>query len=84
MKIRERVQLPSEDWAICLCGNEPHVDGFQPCTEDGSETEPDAASYWRGLYICSRCARIIDMSNGDVIAVASETVQTNNVRRWEQ
>lgn len=83
MNTKEYVQMPSEDWTICLCGNEPHIEGFQPCIEDGSETEPDIESEWRGLYICSRCARIIDTNDGSVIGVASETVQNDNAKRWE-
>lgn len=82
---RERVGLPHEDWIICLCGNEPYLDGFQPCLEDGTETEPDEASYWRGLYVCERCARIIDTTDGgSVIGTASETVVAANVARWER
>lgn len=83
MKIRERVQLPSEDWIICLCGNEPHMDGFEPCLEDGTETEPDIQSVWRGLYVCVRCARIINIQDGgSVIGTASETIQAANLAKW--
>lgn len=29
----------ADDWT-CLCGNQPHRDGFYPCDRDGREVEP--------------------------------------------
>jgi hypothetical protein len=55
------------DWLTCVpsCGNEPHMEGFQPCLPDGTEVEPLADGPWgsgpgKYLYVCGRCGRIID------------------------
>jgi hypothetical protein len=47
-----------KDAWICLCGNTPMVDGFQPCDALGKEVEPTKAG-WMGLYVCDLCGLII-------------------------
>lgn len=57
----EKIPQMDGDWAVCLCGNEPHMDGFYPCLPDGTEVEPDADGPWDGkLYRCAKCERIIN------------------------
>lgn len=41
------------DWATCECGNEPHLDGFYPCTAEGVWCEPTEG--WEYHYWCARC-----------------------------
>jgi hypothetical protein len=53
-----------EAW-ICLCGNQPHYDGFFPCDKNGNEMVP--AEGWQDLYVCTRCGRIIDQNTLEVI-----------------
>ena len=50
---------------ICVCGNEPHSEGFYPCDEVGNEIEPDSG--WNGLYVCDRCGRIIQQDSLEVV-----------------
>lgn len=48
-----------DDW-VCGCGNQPHLDGFQPCLMTGKLVEPTAAAWTDGdLYRCMRCNSII-------------------------
>jgi hypothetical protein len=48
-----------DDW-VCGCGNEPHLDGFQPCLKTGRLVEPTPAAWTDGeLYRCMRCYSII-------------------------
>jgi hypothetical protein len=53
-----------EAW-ICLCGNRPSAEGFYPCDEKGNEMEP--VNGWKGLYVCSRCGRIIEQDSLRVV-----------------
>ncbi len=55
-----------ESW-ICICGNRPDSDGFQPCNANGNEIEPLAGSDWDNLYVCCRCGRIIQEKTLEVI-----------------
>ena len=55
-----------EAW-VCVCGNEPHDDGFHTCDENGNEVEPLVGSDWENLYVCARCGRIIDMRTLGVV-----------------
>ena len=52
---------------VCLCGNEPHMDGFYPCDKNGDEMSPEIGSDWDGLYVCFRCVRIINSDTLEVI-----------------
>lgn len=56
-----------EDAWVCICGNNPDSDGFYPCNANGEEMEPDIGSDWDGLYVCSRCGRIIDEKDLSVV-----------------
>ena len=60
----------SRDAWICICGNEPHSDGFYPCNETGDEVEPKSG--WKGLYVCHRCGRIIEQDSLAVIGRKTE------------
>jgi hypothetical protein len=53
-----------EAW-ICVCGNRPDSNGFQPCDEEGNEVEP--VSGWKNLYVCERCGRIVRQDTLEVV-----------------
>jgi hypothetical protein len=73
----------SEDWWICKCKNEPHFDGFSPCSEIGARCEPDEQGWDGTHYLCERCFRIIDQHTLQIIGVPSEEViQQNESYRW--
>ena len=68
-----------ENWLICNCGNEPHMDGFFSCLEDGAITSPEIGGNWGELlYVCIRCGRIINAYSRQVMGVASEDVKQAN------
>lgn len=63
--------IPAEEWItaeaedawLCICGNQSHLDGFWPCTADGTEVEPTVDGPWdEKLVLCRRCGRIMDQS----------------------
>jgi len=60
-----RIEASNKDAWICVCGNEPHSDGFYPCDETGNEMEP--VSGWNGLYVCHGCGRIIQQDSLEII-----------------
>lgn len=68
MMTTERIshEPQSKDAWVCLCGNMPHVYGFYPCLEDGTEVEP-MEPWWRNLYRCDKCGRIINQDTLDVV-----------------
>lgn len=70
MESSECIEAPDPDFYVCLCGNRPHRDGFQPVDQSGLETHPDPE--WSGLLQCARCDRIIDTNTHDP---ATETVR---------
>jgi hypothetical protein len=54
-----RPNFTGDDW-VCGCGNQPHLDGFQPCLKTGKLVEPTPAAWTDGeLYRCMRCNSII-------------------------
>jgi len=53
-----KFELADKGAWVCLCGNTPMADGFQPCDAVGNEVEPNKGA-WMGLYVCDRCGRII-------------------------
>lgn len=56
----------SKHWLVCLCGNEPHINGFYACLEDGTMVEPDINGPWDGhLYLCMGCGAIYDAESFD-------------------
>ncbi len=57
----------SADAWICLCGNQPHEDGFFPCDQAGNEVEPTLGGVWENLYVCARCGRIINQDTLEVV-----------------
>jgi hypothetical protein len=57
--------LHDEDAWVCICGNEPHTDGFYPCDENGNEVEPNLD--WEDLYTCGSCGRIINRCTLEVV-----------------
>lgn len=63
----------AEAW-ICICGNMPVSDGFQPCDEAGKEVEP--VTGWKNLYVCDRCGRIIQQDTLEVVG-QRRSVQAN-------
>jgi hypothetical protein len=59
----ERHDQPSlcdQAW-ICVCGNQPHKDGFCPCNSEGKQVKPAADEWTTNRYVCGRCERIINM-----------------------
>lgn len=78
----ERAQLIDGD-IVCLCGNEPYLDGFSTCLDNGTVVEPDQHGEWGGLlYICERCHRIIDQDTGIVSGVATDDIVAANNLWW--
>ena len=61
-------QGDSDAWT-CICGNQPSDDGFVPCNERGDQMEPLVSSNWAGLYVCTRCGRIIDAQTLKVVGI---------------
>jgi hypothetical protein len=85
---RERVFIDGAtgkvaDWTVCLCGNEPHIEGFYPCLPTGEVVEPDH-QWVQTLYYCERCHRIIDMITGTVSGQADDEIVEANNRRYDQ
>ena len=65
---------------VCLCGNEPAYDGFQPCLEEGTVVEPVAGGSWQGrLYLCLKCGRIVDQ---DSLLVTGKTLLVGDDDAW--
>ena len=64
-----RVTPGDSDGWICICGNTPPDDGFFPCDQQGQEIEPGAG--WTGLYVCTRCRRVIDQATLAVVGHAA-------------
>lgn len=57
----EHIIAENSHW-VCLCGNEPHIDGFYPCDSEGESVEPTPEEWTTNCYVCERCGRIIDQS----------------------
>lgn len=62
------------DALICLCGNDPTLDGFACSTRDGvsleapADSEIDRLDEWDGEhYRCERCGRVIDQDTLNVV-----------------
>lgn len=73
--MKDKIQGDS-NWFVCECGNEPHIDGFFTCTDDGRVTSPVLDGEWGGaLYLCVRCNRII---HGETLEV--EGYATNDAK----
>lgn len=62
-ELRSHIAILNDQW-ICLCGNRAELDGFFPCKEDGTRTEP--VEGWSGHYKCDNCKLIVD-SEGKVV-----------------
>lgn len=78
----ETIKMECEDWAVCLCGNQPNYDGFYPCLDSGRIVEPDIGGFWNErYYCCERCHRIIDMMTGVVHGRATAKAITLNNNR---
>lgn len=75
----------NDDWVTCRCGNEPHIDGFYACADDGRLVEPVIGGEWGGrLYVCMRCGRYFDTNTMEVVGVTSEHVAYLNANYdWE-
>lgn len=59
------------DWLVCKCGNEPHLDGFYPCLEDGTPVEPTPQLWKKNIYICARCFSVYDIDTFDQLGVGT-------------
>jgi hypothetical protein len=81
--ITEHVKL-DYDFIICICGNEPYINGFYPCLDNGLVVEPIVGGEWNEqLYYCEQCHRIIDTTTGDVAGVAgNEIIKINDEREF--
>lgn len=59
------------DWVKCVCGNEPHLDGFYPCIENdvyAVEVEPTVDGPWDGIKsLCATCGRIFEQETFTVV-----------------
>lgn len=70
-----RPHFTGDDW-VCGCGNQPHLDGFQPCLKTGRLVEPSTAGLLDGEhYRCMRCACIIEWDSardrGKIVAMTA-------------
>ena len=76
----------TSDWFQCLCGNEPHSDGFYSCLGDGTVVSPTKDGEWdEETYLCIRCQRIIHGESLLVVGVCSEQVaQKNENFDWDK
>jgi hypothetical protein len=64
------------DWLVCQCGNEPHLDGFYACREDGTPIEPVIGGEWDGSrYVCAKCYSIYNIDTFDEVGYAFPTAQ---------
>ena len=57
----------SEASWLCVCGNEPQMDGFYPCNERGEHVEPTAELWTTNCYVCACCGRIIRQSDLEIV-----------------
>jgi hypothetical protein len=57
----------SKDNWVCICGNTPTSEGFDPCDAEGNQIAPTIASGWTNLYVCDRCGRVIRQDTLEVI-----------------
>lgn len=48
----------------CLCGNAPHLTGFEDCDPDGRILPDGPAAGWNGHVLCPDCGRIIATATG--------------------
>ena len=69
------------DWLVCQCGNDPNLDGFYTCLEDGRPVEPNTDGPWGGdLYVCGGCFSIYDITTFEQAGMASDiAIQMFNV-----
>ena len=51
------------DTWYCSCGNHSESDGFDTCTEDGEDQEPELGGDWAGHYRCNRCLFVFTESD---------------------
>jgi hypothetical protein len=74
----------TSDWFQCLCGNEPHTDGFFSCEIWGEIVSP-TPSWTNDHYVCGRCSRIIIGETLLVVGVCSEEVAKQNANfDWDK
>lgn len=67
MPIPETVHLTDDQWT-CLCGNEPHTDGFYAYMPDPPrEVEPTPHDWTSNAYFCLACLRVFNVTTGIVI-----------------
>jgi len=66
-----RTERDNTDAWICVCLNEPHMDGFFPCDSAGQEMDP--VDGWTELYVCHRCGRIIDQGSLKIVTQTSRS-----------
>jgi len=75
----EQIKVDNENWWICICGNEPHTDGFYTCDANGYIMSPAEDGGWdQKHYICMGCNRIIDADTAFVTAKANKLAQRHN------
>jgi hypothetical protein len=72
----ERVER-TEDWTRCLCGNEPHLDGFYCSDADGTirengvDIQPEPT--WDQSHMtCWSCGRTFVLETRDVVGQTSD------------
>lgn len=69
----ERINVDADGNWKCICGNYAESDGFQPCDADGYVVDPEPGK-WDRLWLCDRCARIIDQKSKRVIGQAQKNL----------
>ncbi|MEJ3743176.1 hypothetical protein WEI85_07805 [Actinomycetes bacterium KLBMP 9797] len=63
-----------EGWWVCLCGNEPHFDGFTPSDQHGNPIDPGSPAWDQQTNVCRSCGRILNQDTGLVIGRRSSPV----------
>jgi hypothetical protein len=68
-----------KNWVTCICGNEPHVDGFFTCNEEGKIVEPTDEEWTTNFYVCIRCCRYFDINTLEVVGSTSADTRQYNL-----
>ncbi len=75
MILTDKIERLAEDHIRCVCGNEPHLDGFYVSDRDGTTREgeygPDPE--WNGdTMTCYTCGVIFSLGTDDIIERATD------------
>ena len=69
-----------ENWTICICGNQPHQDGFYCCDADGTSRKDcfGPTPEWDHVHVaCVRCRRIINSATNKPLPPRTKRARTD-------